>query len=100
MTVADTSRLAFESHRSTGALTQQQRKVLAHMAHECHRDWSRAELAEATGISLQAICGRANELVKLGLLHEPKTRKCGVTGRSVHALALVPSQQDLDLAAA
>jgi hypothetical protein len=36
-----------------------------------------------TGLELSSICGRVNELVKLGMLQEQSPRKCGITGRRV-----------------
>lgn len=96
--VRHTSLAAFDQVKA-GTLGRQQAQIVGHMAHHAHRDWSRAELSEALGMSLQSVCGRVNELVKAGVLRDEKTRSCGVTGRTVHALELAPVQAEMDLAA-
>lgn len=81
MTVADTSIDAYHEHRDSGRLGKQAQAILDKM----RPGWgySRRELVETTGIELSSICGRVNELLKLGILQEQSPRKCGVTGKRV-----------------
>lgn len=48
------------------------------------RDFSRAELAMATGMKLQTVCGRINELVAARRLEHGPQRKCAVSGNTVN----------------
>jgi hypothetical protein len=81
MTVADTSIEAYHEHRDSGRLGAQHLHILDQM----RPGWgySRRELMLITGLELSSICGRVNELVKLGMLQEQSPRKCGITGRRV-----------------
>lgn len=45
-----------------------------------------------TGLELSSICGRVNELLGSGLLEEAPTRRCRITGKSVHPV-YAPAQQ-------
>ena len=48
------------------------------------KDYSRAELAETTGMKLQTVCGRINELVTARRLEHGPQRKCAVSGNTVN----------------
>lgn len=86
--VSDTSIDNYVIHRASGRLGRQQLMVLAVMGRG--RDYSRAELAQLTGMRLSSVCGRVNELLELKRLTEAPTRACKVTGRTVHPVYLVP----------
>lgn len=88
MSVRDTSAEAYFDHRDSGALGKQAVELLK--AFQPGRDYSRAELAVATGIRLSAVCGRVNELVKLGVLAEAPVRPCKQTGRTIHPVFRAP----------
>ena len=72
---AATSRAAAESIRGQVALTQRER-VMAEIV-RCGWDGAtREEIAVATGLRLASVCGRVNELLRLGLATEPgRTRQ-------------------------
>lgn len=72
-----------------------QRVIVAHLARFAHRDFTRAELAEATGIRLSSICGRVHELTSVHIVSEGPRRKCSVTGVNAHPVALAPAQSEL-----
>lgn len=95
MTIRDTSREAYQQHRSSGHLQAQEQRVLDHLGAHPGRAFTRAELAQETGIRLSAICGRVNALVKLGLVVEPYRRQCTVTGSNAWAVRAVPVQREL-----
>lgn len=93
MSVATTSIQAYREHRDSGKVSGQARRILDSMLGGV--SYSRRELAEHTGLELSSICGRVNELVAAGLLEETPTRRCRITGKSVHPVRRVPSQPDL-----
>lgn len=81
MSVANTSREAYYSHRDSGRLGRQAKQILDMMRPGV--EYSRRELAEATGVDLSSICGRINELLGSKLLKEGEARPCRLTGKRV-----------------
>lgn len=49
---------------------------------------TRRELSQLTGIEINAVCGRVNELLKMGLIHEFESRPCSVSGHSAHPIGV------------
>jgi len=73
MTIKDTSLQAYWSERLGFRLGAQAARVLDDL--HIHGAATRKELAESTGIPINAICGRVNELLKSGCVEEfNKTR--------------------------
>ncbi len=89
MTVASTSIENYREHKSSGKLGRQAREIVEFLAQHTDRDWSRHELAEATGIQLSSICGRVNELIHSLHLEPCPVRRCHVTGKSVTPVRLM-----------
>ena len=81
----DTSKDALAEHRSSGKLGAQQQQVFAALTRS-GQAFTRAELAQRTGIRLSAICGRISELLALQVITEGPRRQCGVTGKNSHVL--------------
>jgi len=81
MTVAQTSRDAYQNHKSEGKVGLQANHILSRM--EGCKDYSRRELSALCGIDLSSICGRVNELVQIQMLKEAPKRKCKVTGKTI-----------------
>lgn len=81
----DTSRDGLAEHRATGKLGAQQQQVFAVLT-RTGQAFTRAELAQRTGIRLSAICGRISELLALQVIKEGPRRQCGVTGKNAHTL--------------
>lgn len=81
MTVADTSRIAYQNHKSEGKVGLQANHIL-NLMQGC-KDYSRRELATLCGIDLSSVCGRVNELVQIKLLKEAPKRKCKLTGKTI-----------------
>ena len=75
----DTSILAYKEHQPK--IGSQCMQIFDSMG---FKDYSRRELAKLTGLDLSSVCGRVNELLALGMLEELKTRKCSVTGKTIH----------------
>lgn len=92
--IADTSRDAYEQHRGSGALGEQQRKVMLFF-HTHGGEHTRSELAAKIGMRLSSVCGRVNELIKLSYLVECQRRPCKETGISAHPVKLPPRQLEL-----
>lgn len=90
MPVAETSVENYQLHRDSGQLTRQQLVLLKAMKRGY--DYSRAELAELTGMRLSSVCGRVNELLNMTppYLCEAPTRPCKVTGRTVRPVFRMP----------
>jgi hypothetical protein len=82
-----TSRMAYNEVQSTGKDTTQAADILSHVLPGY--DYSRQELKRLTGLEINAICGRVNELLKAGKLEEGEMRKCNVTGRSIRPVRRV-----------
>lgn len=91
--VADTSIAAY--HAMGPRLGVQQNQVVGLLARNVHRDYTRSEIAEATGMRLSSVCGRVAELLERQMLTEGPRRPCRVTGVNAHPLRLAPAQMDL-----
>jgi hypothetical protein len=95
--VASTSRDAY--HDMGPRLGDQQRAIVAFLAHNAHRDYTRNEIAQATGMRLSAVCGRVAELLQLQMVHESPRRPDRHTGVNAHPVKLAGGQLELGFAA-
>lgn len=86
MTIAATSAAAYRAHHETGRVSAQQQTILD--ALEMGFAMSRREIADETGLELSSVCGRVNELLQIGLLVQVPTRRCNLTGRTVHPVMI------------
>lgn len=85
MTARNISIETYYAHIESGEALKQWMKVLnALRAHE--KPFTRSELSDLTGIRINAVCGRVNELIKAGLVSEGDRRKCESTGKQAHEL--------------
>lgn len=84
MTVADTSIIAYDQHKASGKLTTQAQHIFDCM--QFNRDYSRRELMSVTGLEINAICGRVNELVAKGALCVGNSRKCSITNKLIQPI--------------
>lgn len=91
--VRGASLAAYRDMSDTGKLGKQAQTILGAM--RAGRDYSLQELSRLTGIAINAISGRCNDLKKLGLLVEAAGRKCSITGRTVHPVCLPTAQGNL-----
>jgi len=92
--VRATSVQAYHEALADGTLAERQRQILAVMVPG--RDYSLQELVSLTGIPVNVISGRVNELKNdLGRLEHGHTRRCTVTGRTIHPVKLVARQESL-----
>jgi hypothetical protein len=87
--VAETSREAYHAIQRDGTLTRQQAQVMQQV--QPGRDYSLQELVKLTGLPVNVISGRCNELRTAKRLEHGPERKCSVTGRTIHPVRL-PTQ--------
>ena len=80
--VRDTSLHAYERLKGTGALGRQERMVYEWVASQ-PQPVTRQEITSALKIGINAVCGRVNTLIHVGLLEECGKRFCSVTGQNV-----------------
>jgi len=90
MTVATTSIQAYREIQRGGVLGERQAQVMA--AIKPGRDYSLTELVKLTGLPVNVISGRCNELRAMGRLELAPVRRCSVTGRTIHPVRL-PAEQ-------
>ena len=85
----ETSRSAYRKARFSGKLTRQQEVVVAWLRGRVG-DATRQEIARGTGLGINAVCGRVNELLdpEIGVLRETGKRKCRATGETANTLVL------------
>jgi hypothetical protein len=84
--VTFTSINAYRSIERSGTLTRQQTTIVAMMARG--RDYSLQELSAATGLPINVISGRVNELKALQHVQVAPQRHCSVTGRTINPVRL------------
>lgn len=84
------------AHRDGGRLSTQQQTIMDRIAasnrqHGPH-NFSLREIAAITGLEINAVSGRVNELKGVGLLVEDTPRACRVSGNKITPVK-VPEQQ-------
>ena len=84
---------SIEAYRTHQARPRQIAKVFEYIKH--HANCTRREIAKATGYDVSAVAGRVNELLSVELVEECGRKVCSVTGKSVMALRVAPSQMEL-----
>jgi DNA-binding MarR family transcriptional regulator len=77
MTVAETSIQAYADLKDSGTLGRQQTLILAAIIPGGR--YTRSELADITGLPINVVTGRVNELVKAGRLDDGAPRQCRIT---------------------
>ena len=88
--IKDTSRLAYREIQEEGTSCNQKEVILQAVSMEGS---SLKEISEATGIEINAVSGRVNDLKKEGRLETIAKRKCRVTGRLISPVTKVHKNQ-------
>jgi len=83
--VRDTSMIAYEWLKETGALGKQEHLVYEYVKKE-PQPVTRQEISSALRIGINAVTGRVFGLIAKGLLEECGIKQCRVTGQNVNAL--------------
>lgn len=86
--VKDTSLQAYRDIIESGTAEKQRERVFLAI-HKCIVAPTRTELAKLTGIPINAICGRVNELVKSCVVIEADKRECRETGKNAYTLKTI-----------
>lgn len=86
----DTSLSAYSELRETKKVGKQAQTILNHL--HAGRDYSLQEISRITGMAINAVSGRCNDLKKIGLLSEFRKRPCSITGKTILALKLPQAQ--------
>ena len=94
MSVAQTSIDCYHDLEREGHISKQQKVILDVISP--YRDYSLQELVRLTKLQINVISGRVFELKELGLLQHGATRKCSITGRTIHSLILPKTQHELN----
>lgn len=79
--VAETSLMAYHA-MAPRDLSASQARVMA--AVHPGQSYSRAEIAQATGMPLQSVCGRVNELIAAKRLEHGPQRQCSITKKTIN----------------
>lgn len=88
--VSDTSIKTYHAIKADGTLTLRQGQVMSVIYPG--QDYTLQELVKLTGLPVNVISGRCNELRELERLELAPTRACSVTGRTVHPVKLPVAQ--------
>jgi len=81
--VAHTSIRTYRQMKKDGTLSKQQKEILAAMK-PFPADYSLQELVKLTGLAVNTVSGRVNELrEELGEVERGPARACSVTGRTI-----------------
>ena len=78
--------MAYNEVQSTSKDITQAQDILSHIIPGY--DYSRQELKQLTGLEINSVCGRVNELLKAGKLEQGEIRACNVTGRTIRSVRL------------
>lgn len=82
--VSDTSKKAYAEIIVSGTRQTLRQKVLGIIM--AYPQLSRGEIAQRFGITLQSVCGRVNELLKVGEIKETGTRIDAFSRKTVYYL--------------
>jgi predicted transcriptional regulator len=82
----NTSTKAYREIQSNGTIGKQHLKIIRAM--RGRKNMSLQEISRSSGVTINAVCGRVNELKKLQAIVKSDKRKCRITGRTIQSLAL------------
>lgn len=89
----ETSLAAYDDLRDSGKVGKQAQTILNHL--QPGGNYSLQEICRLTGLPINAVSGRVNDLKKIGLLAETDKRFCSITGRLVQPVKLPTIQREL-----
>lgn len=80
--VRDTSKKAYKDIIEEGILGEKQLQVYKYLAGFPYS--TDKEISHFTGLEINVVTGRRNELVRMGLVEDAGKRECTITGRLAH----------------
>tara|TARA_Y100001973_G_scaffold95349_1_gene148604 strand:+ start:168 stop:440 length:273 start_codon:yes stop_codon:yes gene_type:complete len=84
MTARNTSRTSYVDLLKSGNDTTQVEQILAVLKSEPKiKDLTLKEISRMTGLEINAVSGRVNQMKKQGLVKEQCKRPCRISGRTV-----------------
>lgn len=86
---------AYDTLARSGKLGRQQQRIMDAIARRIRIDWTLQEISQMTGLPINVVSGRVNELKTVGCLTECERRRCSVTGRSVIPVRPTSPQRQL-----
>ena len=92
--VADTSIDAYRAHTARD-LSEGQRRVMRVVDLNMPDGFTRAEISAFSGMPLQSVCGRVNELIAAKVLEHGPRRNCSITGNGANPVRLPVKQLEL-----
>lgn len=66
-----------------------QKGIIVSRLRRCFVPLTRTEISDKTGLTINAVCGRVNELINDGWLAELPRRKCTITGSEAYPLKVL-----------
>lgn len=92
--VAHTSIRNYDRMKKSGEIGRVQQEIMDAIG-AYPRDYSLQELSQATGLAINTVSGRVNELRQKGKLELGPSRACKVTGRTIRPVRRPHPQRDL-----
>lgn len=80
-----TSANAYHAMERNGRLFETTQMILDAL-NNCPDGMTRREIEQATGLRINQVAGRVNEMLKRGILKEGERRKCSITGNVVNVV--------------
>lgn len=87
MSVTYTSKKAYRDLIEKGSVSRQKAVILRFMCSGA--DYSLQELSRLSGVPINAVSGRVNEMKRSGRVIPAAKRKCSITNRLIMPVALV-----------
>lgn len=91
----ETSLSAYRDMQDEGKVGKQAALILSFI--KSGEDYSRQEICRLTGLAVNAVSGRVNDLLKAGRIEHGDKRPCKVTGRTILPVRLPAGQMSLGL---
>jgi len=82
--VKETSFLAYQEHKITGKALSQRLQIYEFI--KANQPVTRKQIEKGLGIGINAVCGRVNKLIEMGMVEVAFKDSCPITGKYVEFL--------------
>ena len=82
--VKDTSLLAYQEHKASGKALTQRLQIFEFI--KANQPVTRKQIELGLGIGINAVCGRVNKLLEMGMIEVAFKDYCPITGKYVEFL--------------
>lgn len=93
--VAPTSKAAYKAQKRLKFGIRHQYGIIIMALEENKAGLTRNELEAKTGIRINAVCGRVNELRAAGVVETKSDRPCSKSGNTAEVVQLVPGYEEM-----